>query len=400
MALRSNRFTLQAAVAAGLALAVAGGALAQSPSERLKERRERAEQERESQPAERQLDFPEATRQEPEQRTTAKLQRRLESLFEAYEADDPGSARPLADAIIAEETAGAYEKSVAARIMGSMLIASDSKAAQTYLQQAVDMNGLSNNEHFNSMWVIAQLQMQDERFPEALATVERFLAASKSQEPEHLVLKANVLYRLERYPEAIAVLKPVVESGGDSRADWTQLLMGAYAESGQAAEAARLAEKVAASTPTDKRAQLNLAATYMQSEQYDKAIAVYEALRSTGQLSEDREYRNLFALYLDGEGREQKAIDVINEGLGKGIVKPDHQAYVALAQAYYFSDQPDKAIEAYQKAAPLASDGETHLNLAKVLAQSGRHEEARAAAQQALDKGVKNPDDARRLLSR
>jgi tetratricopeptide (TPR) repeat protein len=129
-------------------------------------------------------------------------------------------------------------------------------------------------------------------------------------------------------------------------------------------------------------------------------MAVYEQLRTSGQLTEDRDYRNMYALYLNGEGKEREAIAVINEGIDKGVLKPDHQAYVALAQAYYFSEQPDLAIGAYQKAAPLAPDGETYLNLAKALANEGRGDESKAAAQQALDKGIKNPADAQKLLAR
>ena len=45
----------------------------------------------------------------------------------------------------------------------------------------------------------------------------------------------------------------------------------------------------------------------------------------------------------------------------------------------------------------MAPDGETYLNLAKVLGKKGRIAEAKQAAQQALDKGVKNPDDAKKL---
>jgi len=176
--------------------------------------------------------------------------------------------------------------------------------------------------------------------------------------------------------------------------------MAAYADSSQPDEAAKLAEQIAAKTPGDKRAQMNLAATYMQGEQFDKAAAIYEKLRASGQLTEDRDYRNLYILYLNAEGKEKEAIAVINEGLEKGVLKPDHQAYVALAQAYFFSEQAGPAIEAYKKAAPLAPDGETYLNLAKVLANEGRAEESKQAAQQALDKGVKSPDDAKKLLAR
>ena len=58
------------------------------------------------------------------------------------------------------------------------------------------------------------------------------------------------------------------------------------------------------------------------------------------------------------------------------------------------------AIELYTKAAPMAADGEAYLNLAKVLEYNGKKADAKAAAQKALDKGVKKPDEARNILSR
>ncbi len=344
--------------------------------------------------------YPDATRKEPDLKASAKLGPKLQKMFKAYDEDDTAQVQTLADEIIADDKANAYEKAIAARVIGSMLLNTDDAKAQAYLQQSVDLNGLSNNDHYESMLVIAQLQLQQDKYAEALATLDKFLAETKSQNPEHQVLKGNALYRLERYPEAIAVLKPAIESSPEPRADWIQLLMGAYADGGQPQEAAKLAEQVAAKTPADKRAQMNLAATYIQTEQFDKAAVIYEKLRASGQLTEDRDYRNLYILYLNSEGKEKEAISAINEGLEKGILKPDHQAYVALAQAYYFADQAGPAIEAYKKAAPLAPDGETYLNLAKVLANEGRAAESKQAAQQALDKGVKNPDDAKKLLAR
>lgn len=398
----SVRHTLCAAIIAALALGASGQANAQSALERAKQRREaqtNESKEEASKPATA-AQYPNATRQDPPAKASAKLTPKLKKLFEAYEADDAEAAHAIADEVLAMESANAYEKAVAARIYGSMLLGNDDVRAQSYMERALGFGGLSNNEHYETMLVVAQLQLQADKYQEALATLDRFLGETKSDKPDHLVLKGNALYRLERYPEAIAVLKPIVESSAEPRADWTQLLMAAYADSDQSVEAARLAEQIASKTPGDKRAQMNLAVTYMQSEQFAKAAEVYERLRAAGQLTEDRDYRNLYALYLNSEGKEKAAIATINEGIAKGILKPDHQAYVALAQAYYFSDDAAKSIEAYQKAAPLAPDGETYLNLAKVLANEGRTADSKRAAQQALDKGVKNPEDARKLLAR
>jgi len=397
---------LAAALAATLAMCAAGETLAQSPADRAAERRARAASgaaaEAPAADAAIANDFPNATREEPGLKASARLGPKLQDLSDAFEAGDEAKTRELADELIAAPKANAYEKAIAARIVGAMMVnGEDADRGQAYLQQALDLNGLTNQEHYGTMAIIAQLQMQGEKYDAALSTADRLIAESKSDNPEYQVLKGNALYRLERYPEAIAVLKPVVEASSKPRADWTQLLMASYSESGQPQEAAKLAEQVASGTPADKAAQLNLAAVYMQGDRTDKAIGVYEGLRGRGELSEDREYRNLVALYMNSEGKEAQAIEVINDGLAKGVLKPDHQTYVALAQAYYFSDQTGPAIEAYQKAAPLAPSGETYLNLAKVLANEGRTAESKEAAQKALDKGgLKSPDDARKLLAR
>ena len=195
------------------------------------------------------------------------------------------------------------------------------------------------------------------------------------------------------------MLKQAIEASPQPKSEWQQLLMAAYAESGQGAEAAKMAEAVAAKNPNDKRAQLNLAVVYQQNDMYDKSAAVMEKLRASGQLTEDKEYRQLYASYLNMDGKEKEAIAVINDGMQKGILKPDYQTYLALAQAYYFSDQMAPAIDAYKKAAPLSPDGETYLNLARVLWQEDRIPEAKEAAKQAIAKGVKKPDDAKKILA-
>src|SRR5690606_42017987 len=97
-------------------------------------------------------------------------------------------------------------------------------------------------------------------------------------------------------------------------------------------------------------------------------------------------------------GGEAKPTEVINEGLSQGVREGNHQTYLALAQAYYFSDQPEPAIEADRKAAPLAENGETFLNRARVLYGEGREAEAAEAARQAIAKGVRNEQDARRII--
>jgi tetratricopeptide (TPR) repeat protein len=149
----------------------------------------------------------------------------------------------------------------------------------------------------------------------------------------------------------------------------------------------------------DKKAQLNLASVYLQADKFDQAAAILEKLRSSGQMTDEKEYRQLYTTYANMDGKEKEVIAVINDGMQKGVLKPDQQTYLALAQSYYYSDQIAPAIEAWQKAAPMSKDGETYLNLAKVLWQEDRIPEAKQAAKSALEKGVKKPEEAKKIIA-
>ena len=252
------------------------------------------------------------------------------------------------------------------------------------------------------MLQLAQLQLQKDDYTNGFATLDKYLAESKSKRPADFAFKGQYLYQADRFAECIPPLKQAIETSTnpeDKVDNWTQILMVCYQEAGQLAEAVKVAEQLAAKTPNDKRAQMNLASIYLNAEQEAKAAAVLEKLRAAGLMTEEKDYRQLYLTYANMEGKEKDVIAVVNEGLQKGIVKPDYQTYLALAQAYYYSEQIPQAIEAWQKAAPLSKDGETYLNLARVLWQEDRIPEAKVAARAALDKGLKKPDDAKKIIA-
>ena len=398
-----HRTVLTAAIGAVLALGSIAQVHAQSAMDRAEERRQRHGEKKEDKKASAaasKVDYPNATRQQPDAKASAKVTPKLKKMMDLYDADKGSEARAIADEVIANSAANAYDHAFAAQIAAQLAYdADDTAAAIAYLNKALEFNGLDNNGHYSSMFMLAQLQLQEDKYAESLATMDRFLSETKSTKPEHLIVKGNALYRLERYADASKIIKQAIDASPEPKSDWQQLLMASYAESGQTGEATKMAEAVASKNPTDKRAQLNLVATYLQADQYDKAAVVLEKLRAAGQLNEDKDYRQLYSTYLQIDGNEKKAADVINEGLTKGILKPDFQAYLALAQSYYFSDQVNPSIEAYKKAAPLAPDGETYLNLARVLWQEDRIPEAKEAAKQAIAKGVKKPDDAKKIIA-
>lgn len=402
MNLASSPRGLTTILASAVAVVLAVGALAPAHAQISQRRAEReaAKASKESAPKAAEK-YPQATRK-VEAKPSSKAGAKLQKMVKAYNDDKGPEARALADEIIANTAFNAYDHAFAAQLAGQVAYESnDTAAAKDYWNKALQFDALDNNSHYGTMLNLVQIQIDDEKYADALALLDRLTKETNSQAPEILVQKGNALYRLERYADAITVLKQALaaQPEGATLTNTQQLLMASYSESNQPAEAAKLAEQIAAKAPNDKNAQLNLANTYSQVEQFDKAAAVLEKLRAAGQFNQEKDYKLLTYVYSQMDGKEKKVIEVTNDGLQKGILKPDFNSYIALAQAYYYSEQIAPAIEAYKKAAPLDQDGDTYLNLARIFWQENRIPEAKEAAKQAIAKGLKKPDEAKKILA-
>lgn len=312
--------------------------------------------------------YPNATRVSPDAKANGKLVKHLQAVQEAYEKQDMAGVIAKAEQVAAMPTAGAYEKSFAYSMAGNAAADMDDQAkAADYFRKAVEANGLDNDSHYNTMYNLAVIQYGNEKYADALATIDRFLAETKSDKPEHLGFRAGILANLDRNAEAAAIYKDLV-----------------------------------AKNPTDKRILMNAVAALQGADKYDQANVLLEDAYKRGMLSEEKELRALYAGYLNAE-RYKDAEAVIEDGLAKGILKPGSdvaKAYMILAQNAYYKENDKDAIRFYQKAAPMAADGEAYLNLAKILSNNGKKAEAKQAAQQALDKGIKKPEEAKGILSR
>ena len=378
-------------------IGVLGAATANVAAETTRDRADRS-QKKGSEKQE--IMYPDATREEPKLKGAAKAQAKLQKLVGVYKKDDYAATRTQADELLANPAANDYDKAVAAQLASQAAYnLDDTPATIAYLKQALQLNALDNNNHYQLMYMLTQVQMQEDQYTEGLATLDRYLAETKSKRPEDLALKGQALYQAERYAEAIPALKQAIEASPEPKDNWLQLLLASYAEAGQSAEAIQLAEKIAAKSPNDKKAQMNLATVYLQADKLEQAAAVLEKIRASGQMTDEKDYRQLYVTYANMDGKEKEVIAVINDGMQKGVLKPDQQTYLALAQSYYYSDQVAPAIEAWKKAAPLSKDGETYLNLAKVLWQEDRIPEAKQAAKSALEKGIKKPEEAKKIIA-
>ena len=312
--------------------------------------------------------FPNATRQAPEAMAKGKNLKALQALGEAYEKQEYADVVAKAEALAGRSDANAYEKAYAYQLAGaaSSELNDQAKSAE-YFRKAVEANGLDNNSHYQAMYNLAAVYYSIGKNEESLATLDRFLSETKADKPEYQKLRAALLANL-----------------------------------GRSSEAAKSFEEQLARNPNDKAALLNAVSTYQAADDDAKALQLLEDGYKRGLLTEEKELRALYRAYMNVE-RYRDAQKVIDEGVTKGLIKEGPELardYMILGQNAYYNGSDTDAIAFYRKAAPMAADGEAYLNMAKILRDQGKTAEAKAAAQQALDKGVKKPEDARKILGK
>lgn len=346
--------------------------------------------------------YPDATRVDPKGTFSPRLAKPVTRLQKAYEADgEEEKVIAAAEEIFASEKAKPFDIAMAALLAGTAAINLDDDArAIALLNRAIEANALSNDNHYTAMLSLASVYINAGDYAKADPLIARVIAETKTTNPQVYGLQGASFYNNDKFAEAIAPLKRAIELKPDAPEDqWLQMLLACYAETEDNASAIALGEQLQRKKPDDKRALMMLASIYSNADQTEKAAALLDGARRSGMLTDATDYQRLVSLYF-GMDREKDAAVVLEEGMAKGITPADAKNYALLAQAHYFSDNIPGAIAAAQKAAPLATDGESALFLAQILGQEDRNAEAKAAAQQALAKGLKNPGNAWMAIAR
>jgi tetratricopeptide (TPR) repeat protein len=351
--------------------------------------------------------YPNATRAEPKlDLTSEKDQKNLNEGLDAVNAGDKAKAEQMLQPII-DSSKSKYAQALALQGMASLRYNdNDYKGAISALQRSLALGVMPNDTYFQLMYMLAQFQMADEQYQPALDTIAKWRAEGKKETADSYALEGNAEYRLGKYPEAIASINKAKSLTDKPQPTWDQILMASYSESGQDEKAAELAKNQLSSNPSDPNALNNAVAVLMQAHKYPEAIQMMEKARADGKLNKDTQYVNLAKLYLvtgqessDPAPNATKAQQVLEDGMSKGVVKPDAETYVLLGQSAEIANNIDKAIGYYNKAQPLATDGEAALRAGRLLLSENKYSQAKGLVQQAIDKGVKHKGTAYMLLA-
>jgi tetratricopeptide (TPR) repeat protein len=331
--------------------------------------------------------FPKSSRKEPEFKMSAKLGKKVQQGLDALNDQDYEKAEATFNEIIAAPKVMPSEKATA--LQGLATIAyerdEDSLKAVDFNVKAIDADALPNDRHFGLMLLNAQLLLQEDKFAESIVWADRWLQGTGEERDSVLVVKGQAYYQMEKYVEAAKELKRAIEISAKPNENWYAVLMACYVESENYDEAIAYGEGILAKDPNNKSIIKQLSNVFVESDQEPRALALMDRAYAGGLLTSEGELRQLAQLYAYAE-RPADGAKIIMDGIAKGVLKENLSTYSLLGEVYSQGDDHLKTAEAFGKAAQYAPDGDMKFRQAYALYDAEKPAEAKVAAQEALKK--------------
>ena len=385
--MRSPSFVRAAVCALSLLLSagvfaqgMGGGSVTATP-------KDKADKGKASKPGKGENKYPNATRKEPKLDMSASDQKDLNKAADLINDSKNDEAEPLVQKVIASEKASKYAQAFAHQLQAQIDWEKDKSAdAIAEYRKAIEMDSLPNDAHFQVLYQIAQLQVQDEKYADALTTLDQWEKQTGATTADELALKANAYYRTDKFQDAVNTMKKAISMSDKPSDTWTQILMASYFELNQYDQAAQVVQEQMQKNPTDKKLLNQLATIYIQADKPQQALDLMAKAKSQGLITTSEDYMQLAKLQAAADKYKDASV-TLKEGIDKGVLKPSFEVYKLQGDICTQAEEDACAIEAYTKASPQAKDGNIDYQLGYLLFYSDRSKDAAEALGRAITKG-------------
>lgn len=331
-------------------------------------------------------DYPNATRQDPKPDMSSSDQRDLNKAADLVNDGKNDAAQPYVTKVL-DRSKSAYALSFAHQLQGQIYYDQDkSDQAIAEYRKALETNGLPNAQHFSVLYIVAQLQLQDEKYQESLASIDQWEKLTGKQTADELALKANAYYRLDQYQPAVDTMKKAMSMTDKPSDSWSQILMASYAELNQYDQAAALVQQQLAKDPTNIKLINQLATVYIQADKPQQAAELMGKAKAQGLITTNADYVQLAKLYASAD-KPKDAAATMKDGFAKGIIESNYDNYKLLGDVCSQAEDEACAVEGYTKASPMAKDGNVDYQLGYLLFYADKSRDAVEALTRAISKG-------------
>jgi len=270
--------------------------------------------------------------------------------------------------------------------------------AREHLENAIKYGEMPPEQAAETRFSIAQLYMGEERWKEAVDSLNQWFAATPTPNSQAYYLRAICNYQQEKFADALPDAIKAVEGSPTPTEGWLQLLLALRIQREEYKLSIPLLEQLISIKPEKKAYYMQLSSVHGQLGSYQDALVPIQLAYLAGLLDQDSEYRRLAQLLLHLD-LPYRGAQILEDGLKKDVVKPDAKLWELLGNTYVASREYEKALVPLGKGAELASDGKLYVRIGEVRVQREEWDEAIKALKHGLDKGgLPNPGQVKLLL--
>ena len=258
-----------------------------------------------------------------------------------------------------------------------------------HFSEALRINQLPNQTHFEMILQIAQLYNALERYDEALEQLEFWFCVSTEEAKkvaEVWVLKASLHLQQDDYREALASMNQAISIAENVPESWYRTKLGILLELEEYRLAVDVAKTLIEVNPDRKEYWSQLSGIYMELDESRNAMATLQLAYRRGLLDRGSEFTQLAGLLQQMEA-PRLAAEVMQDGLEQGFVEPTANNWEMTAGAWYQARELERSLEAYEQAGQLSDSGKIDFQRASIMTAGENWEGALSAATRALQKG-------------
>lgn len=315
-----------------------------------------------------------------------RIGRRVMNAFSLYEEDDiQGAIRELE----AASPRDPYDVAYVNRFLGNFY-AFDERAdrAIELLQGAVDADILGFSDQAQAMLLLANLNLQEENYEQALNYYEEWLKFAGNMDPDVFVRMSNAHLELGNHEQVIPFARKALHYMQQPNRNPYVLQVAALFELERIGQAVEVLEEGIQVLPEEKRWWAQLGMLYFQEEEYEKALATMELAYLAGFLEQQNDFRALAQMYSNSL-IPYRAAEVLRRHLESGDIEQTARNYSIAASAYHAAREFSRANQLYVQAIDATSDrseqSDFHRRRGASLLLASEYPEAARAFQAAVE---------------
>lgn len=327
----------------------------------------------------------------------AKVYEQLARAQAAADEDDTAQAIAILDEVEAKKgSMNSYERAMLYNFYGFIYYNAEAyDDALASFAQVVEQQPIPEAFELTTLFTLAQLNLMQGNYGQSIHYLERWEALNTGPvPPKNLIIKAQAYYQSKEYEKAEKYITQAINDheaqGMIPDENWLILQRAIYYELKQPEKVKAVLVKLVKLFDEPKY-WLQLAGMYGELGEERKQLAIMEAAYQQGYVTSSADIFNLAQLYYYHKV-PYKGAKLMAQAMKEGLLEENLRNLKFLGQSWILAKEQDKAIPVMRQAAQLSQDGELDAQLAQILLNAERWDEAIAAADSAIQKGdLRNP---------